>query len=82
MLIINLPFLVLYVNFFLSIYKCAKSLSSGHLKVANRLCGELGALASSGSGVEMELKIESSVRHARTLLAAKQFSQVSSFSHF
>jgi hypothetical protein len=48
----------------------------GHLKLAQQVCDELGVLASSVTGVDMELKTEASLRHARTLLAANQFSEV------
>lgn len=51
------------------------------MKLAHQLCDELGVLASSVTGVDMELKTEASLRHARTLLAAKQFSQVYYFAH-
>ncbi|KAG5520440.1 hypothetical protein RHGRI_033131 [Rhododendron griersonianum] len=53
----------------------------GHLKLAHQLCDELGVLASSVTGVDVELKTEASLRHARTLLAAKQFSQASAVAH-
>jgi len=46
------------------------------LKVAQQACDELGALASPVTGVDVDLKTEVSLRHARTLLAANQFSQV------
>ncbi|KAF7123296.1 hypothetical protein RHSIM_Rhsim12G0011600 [Rhododendron simsii] len=48
----------------------------GHLKLAHQLCDELGVLASSVTGVDVELKTEASLCHARILPAAKQFSQV------
>lgn len=48
----------------------------GHLKLAQQVCDELGVLASSVTGVDMELKTEASLRNARTLLAANQFSEV------
>jgi anaphase-promoting complex subunit 5 len=48
----------------------------GHLKVAEQICDEFGVLSPSISGVDIELKTEASLRCARTLLAAKQFSQV------
>jgi anaphase-promoting complex subunit 5 len=54
-------------------------LCSGRLKLAQKLCDELGVLASPVTGVDMEIKTEASLRHARTLLAAKQFREV--FSH-
>ena len=53
--------------------------SRGHLKLAQQVCDELGVLASSVTGVDMELKTEASLRHARTLLAANQFGQVQYF---
>ena len=40
------------------------------------MCDELGVLASSVTGVDMELKTEAGLRRARTLLAANQFSEV------
>lgn len=46
------------------------------MKLAQQVCDELGVLASSVTGVDMELKIEASLRNARTLLAANQFSEV------
>ena len=49
------------------------------MKLAQQVCDELGVLASSVTGVDMELKTEASLRHARTLLAAKQFGQVQYF---
>ncbi|KAF8655786.1 hypothetical protein HU200_060947 [Digitaria exilis] len=52
-----------------------RALHRGHLKVAQQICDEFGVLSSSVCGVDIELKIEASVRRARTLLAAKQFSQ-------
>ncbi|XP_073286204.1 anaphase-promoting complex subunit 5 isoform X3 [Primulina huaijiensis] len=55
------------------LHECA--LHRGHLKLAKHLCDELGTLASSVTGVDMELKAEASLRHARTLLAATQYSQ-------
>ncbi|GMI77048.1 hypothetical protein like AT1G06590 [Hibiscus trionum] len=53
-----------------------RALHRGHLKLAQQVCDELGVLASSVTSVDLELKTEASLRHARTLLAAKQFSQV------
>ncbi|KAM0827131.1 hypothetical protein ACQ4PT_068397 [Festuca glaucescens] len=52
-----------------------RALHRGHLRVAQQICDEFGVLSSSVSGVDIELKTEASLRHARTLLAAKQFSQ-------
>lgn len=52
-----------------------RALHRGHLKVAQQICDEFGVLSSAVSGVDIELKTEFSVRRARTLLAAKQFSQ-------
>jgi hypothetical protein len=46
------------------------------LRVAQQICDEFGVLSSSVSGVDIELKTEANLRRARTLLAAKQFSQV------
>ena len=57
-------------------YLCKIDLFRGHLKAAQQICDEFGVLSSSVSGVDIELKTEFSVRRARTLLAAKQFSQV------
>ncbi|KAI5654046.1 hypothetical protein M9H77_31233 [Catharanthus roseus] len=51
------------------------ALHRGHLKHAHHMCNELRVLASSVTGVDMELKTEASVRHARTLLAANQFNE-------
>lgn len=45
--------------------------------MAQQLCDEFEMLASPVIGVDMELKIEARLRHAHTLLAADQFSQVS-----
>ncbi|KAJ7000300.1 hypothetical protein NC653_010933 [Populus alba x Populus x berolinensis] len=56
------------------LHECA--LHRGNLKLAQQVCDELGVLASSVSGVDKDLKTEASLRHARTLLAANQFSQV------
>ncbi|CAA0808420.1 Anaphase-promoting complex subunit 5 [Striga hermonthica] len=55
------------------LHECA--VHRGHLKLAQNFCDELGVLASPVTGVDMELKAEASLRHARTLLAAKQYSQ-------
>jgi anaphase-promoting complex subunit 5 len=52
-----------------------RALHRGHLKVAQQICDEFAVLSSSVSGVDIELKTEARLRHARTLLAAKQFSQ-------
>ncbi|KAF8763007.1 hypothetical protein HU200_008855 [Digitaria exilis] len=52
-----------------------RALHRGHLKVAQQICDEFGVLSSSVCGVDIELKTEASIRRARTLLAAKQFSQ-------
>ncbi|GAB4842872.1 hypothetical protein Ancab_012851 [Ancistrocladus abbreviatus] len=51
------------------------ALHRGHLKLAQKVCDEFGVLASPVAGVDMELKTEAGLRHARTLLAAKQFDQ-------
>ncbi|KAI3806600.1 hypothetical protein L1987_22509 [Smallanthus sonchifolius] len=58
-----------------------RALHRGHLKLAQQTCDELGVLASSVAGVDMELKTEASLRRARTLLAANQFSQAASVAH-
>ncbi|CAA7408967.1 unnamed protein product [Spirodela intermedia] len=52
-----------------------RALHRGQLKLAQQVCDELGILASSITGVDLELKTEASIRLARTLLAANQFSQ-------
>ncbi|XP_062153277.1 anaphase-promoting complex subunit 5 isoform X1 [Alnus glutinosa] len=57
------------------------TLHRGHLKLAQKVCDELGVLASSVPGVDMELKTEASLRHARTLLAANQFSEAAAVAH-
>ncbi|GAB2242835.1 hypothetical protein Droror1_Dr00019610 [Drosera rotundifolia] len=49
------------------------ALHRGHLQLAERACDELSVLASPETGVDMELKTESGLRRARTLLAAKQY---------
>ncbi|CAI0544075.1 unnamed protein product [Linum tenue] len=54
-----------------------RALHRGNLKLALQLCNELGVLASPFNGVDNQLKIEASMRHARTLLAAKQYRQAS-----
>lgn len=54
----------------------------GHLKLAQQICNELGVLASSVAGVDLDIKTEASLRRARTLLAANQFSQVIISLHF
>ncbi|GMY08993.1 anaphase-promoting complex subunit 5 [Fagus crenata] len=58
-----------------------RALHRGHLKLAQQVCDELGVLASSVTGVDMELKTEASLRHARTLLAANQFSEAAAVAH-
>ncbi|XP_077253394.1 anaphase-promoting complex subunit isoform X2 [Tasmannia lanceolata] len=58
-----------------------RALHRGHLKLAQQLCDEFGVLASSVTGVDMDLKTEASLRHARTLLAANQFSQAAAEAH-
>ncbi|CAJ2634150.1 unnamed protein product [Trifolium pratense] len=57
------------------------ALHGGRLKLAQKLCDELGVLASPVTGVDMEIKTEASLRHARTLLAAKQFREAASVAH-
>ncbi|KAL7128631.1 hypothetical protein ABFS83_13G007300 [Erythranthe nasuta] len=57
------------------------ALHRGHLKLAQQFCDELEVLASSVTGVDMELKTEASVRNARTLLAAKQYTQAAAVAH-
>ncbi|KAL0884534.1 hypothetical protein Bca101_008515 [Brassica carinata] len=54
---------------------------SGNLKLTQRMCNELGGLASTNMGVDMELKVEANLREARTLLAAKQYSQAANTAH-
>ncbi|GAV64519.1 Apc5 domain-containing protein [Cephalotus follicularis] len=61
------------------LHECA--LHRGHLRLAQQVCDELGVLASPVVGVDMELKTEASLRHARTLLAANQFSQAAAVAH-
>uniref|UniRef100_A0A7N0RJI6 Anaphase-promoting complex subunit 5 n=1 Tax=Kalanchoe fedtschenkoi TaxID=63787 RepID=A0A7N0RJI6_KALFE len=58
-----------------------RALHRGHLKVAQQLCDEIGVMASSVIGVDMELKVEASLRRARTLLAANQFNQAAEVAH-
>ncbi|CAI9759902.1 unnamed protein product [Fraxinus pennsylvanica] len=58
-----------------------RALHRGHLKLAQQLCDELGVLASPVTGVDMELKTEASLRHARTLLAANQYDQAAAIAH-
>ncbi|CAN6455701.1 unnamed protein product [Victoria cruziana] len=48
---------------------------------AQQVCDELGGLVSSATGVDMDLKAEANLRHASTLLAAKQFDQAASKAH-
>ncbi|GAU12320.1 hypothetical protein TSUD_252710 [Trifolium subterraneum] len=57
------------------------ALHGGRLQLAQKLCDELGVLASPVTGVDMEIKTEASLRHARTLLAAKQFREAASVAH-
>ncbi|KAI3437130.1 Anaphase-promoting complex subunit 5 [Psidium guajava] len=57
------------------------ALHRGHLKLAQQVCDELAVLASPVTGVDMDLKAEASFRHARTLLAAKQFSEAAVVAH-
>ncbi|KAK7276743.1 hypothetical protein RIF29_17889 [Crotalaria pallida] len=57
------------------------ALHRGCLKLAQKLCDELGVLASPVTGVDMELKTEASLRHARTLLAANQFREAATVAH-
>ncbi|KAG9150806.1 hypothetical protein Leryth_002955 [Lithospermum erythrorhizon] len=58
-----------------------RALHRGHLKLAQQLCDEFGVLTSPVTGVDMDLKTQTSLRHARTLLAANQFSQAASVAH-
>ncbi|XP_009588934.1 anaphase-promoting complex subunit 5 [Nicotiana tomentosiformis] len=57
------------------------ALHTGNLKLAQQLCDELGVLASSVTGVDIEIKVEASLRHARILIAANQFSQAAAIAH-
>ncbi|XP_057438930.1 anaphase-promoting complex subunit 5-like [Lotus japonicus] len=57
------------------------ALHRGRLKLAQKLCDELSVLASPVTGVDMVLKTEASLRHARTLLAAKQFREAAAVAH-
>ncbi|PKA57022.1 Anaphase-promoting complex subunit 5 [Apostasia shenzhenica] len=52
-----------------------RALHIGQLQAAQQMCDEIGVLASSASGVDLELKIEENLRFARTLLAANEFSK-------
>ncbi|KAK8953711.1 Anaphase-promoting complex subunit 5 [Platanthera guangdongensis] len=58
-----------------------RALHTGQLRVAQRLCEEIGVLVSSTSGVDMNLKTEENLRLARTLLAEKQYSKAASVAH-
>lgn len=58
-----------------------RALHKGNLKRAQQLCDELGVLASSVTGVDMDLKAEASLRSARTLLAANQYSEAAAVAH-
>ncbi|CAM8951634.1 unnamed protein product [Rhodiola kirilowii] len=58
-----------------------QALQRGHLKLAQEVCDEIGVMASSVIGVDMELKVEASIRCARTLLAANQFNQAATVAH-
>ncbi|PON52066.1 Anaphase-promoting complex subunit [Parasponia andersonii] len=58
-----------------------RALHRGHLKLAQQVCDELGVLASSVTGVDIELKTEAGLRRARTLLAANQFSEAAEVAH-
>ncbi|KAL1815141.1 hypothetical protein ACET3Z_017715 [Daucus carota] len=58
-----------------------RALHKGNLKQAQQLCDELGVLASSATGVDMELKAEANLRCARTLLAANQYSEAAAVAH-
>ncbi|KAL5977007.1 hypothetical protein ACLOJK_021345 [Asimina triloba] len=60
---------------------CYADASRGYLKVAQQVCDELGVLASSVTGVDLEVKTEANLRRARTLLAANQFSQAAAVAH-
>ncbi|CAN4127928.1 unnamed protein product [Withania somnifera] len=57
------------------------ALHRGNLKLAQQLCDELGVLASALTGVDIEIKVEASLRHARILIAANQFSQAAAVAH-
>ncbi|ONK74465.1 uncharacterized protein A4U43_C03F6560 [Asparagus officinalis] len=58
-----------------------RALHRGQLKLAQQVCDKFGVLASPVSGVDMEIKTEASIRHARTLLAANQFDQAADVAH-
>ncbi|KAK1397212.1 Anaphase-promoting complex subunit 5 [Heracleum sosnowskyi] len=58
-----------------------RALHKGNLKRAQQLCDELGVLASSVTGVDMDMKAEASLRSARTLLAANQYSEAAAVAH-
>ncbi|KAL9241077.1 hypothetical protein vseg_015228 [Gypsophila vaccaria] len=57
------------------------ALHRGDLKLAQRVSDELCALASPVTGVDTDIKTEASLRQARTLLAANQFSQAAQVAH-
>ncbi|KAK4275586.1 hypothetical protein QN277_018642 [Acacia crassicarpa] len=61
------------------LHDCA--LHRGQLKLAQQVCDELRVLASPVTGVDMQLKTEAGLRHARTLLAASQFREAASVAH-
>ncbi|KAG0497176.1 hypothetical protein HPP92_001867 [Vanilla planifolia] len=58
-----------------------RALHRGKLKSAKLACEKIGVLASSTSGVDMDIKVEESLRHARTLLAANQYSKAAAVAH-
>lgn len=58
-----------------------RALHRGEIKVAQAACNMLAALSSPVQGVDVELKIDVTQRHARTLLAAGQFSEAASVAH-
>ncbi|KAK9664114.1 hypothetical protein RND81_14G020200 [Saponaria officinalis] len=57
------------------------ALHRGDLKLAQRVSDELCALASPVTGVDADIKTEASLRQARTLLAANQYSQAAQVVH-
>ncbi|KAJ3674479.1 hypothetical protein LUZ60_005095 [Juncus effusus] len=52
-----------------------RALHRGQVKLAQQICDEFRVLASSGNGIDLDLKTEAGIRHARTLLASKQFTE-------
>lgn len=55
-----------------------RALHRGEIKLAQAACSMLAALASPVPGIDTELKMDATHRHARTLLAAGQFNEAAS----